>query len=125
MTTKEIAEKLVTMCRTGNFQELYQELFSPDIVNIEPEGTPNHITKGLAALQQKGKEWDEMITEVHSSSVSDPVVGDSYFACQMRLEATFKGSPEVTILDELCVYEVRDGKIVKEQFFYDPAPAFA
>jgi hypothetical protein len=34
-------------------------------------------------------------------------------------EATFKGSSERQKLDEIGVYEVKDGKIVKEQVFYN------
>jgi hypothetical protein len=35
----------------------------------------------------------------------------------MSFDATFKGGGR-TKMDEICVYEVKDGKIVKEQFFY-------
>ena len=29
-----------------------------------------------------------------------------------------KGQPRMQ-MDEMCLYQVRDGKIVREQFFYD------
>ena len=37
MTTKEIAEKLVTYCRQGKFEEAQVELYSKDAISIEPE----------------------------------------------------------------------------------------
>ena len=35
----------------------------------------------------------------------------------MLLDATFKGMGRQKI-EEICVYETKDGKIVKEQFFF-------
>jgi len=35
----------------------------------------------------------------------------------MMMDATFKGIGREK-MNELCMYEVEDGKIVKEQFFY-------
>jgi hypothetical protein len=34
------------------------------------------------------------------------------------MEVTFKGSPVRTKMDEIAVFEVKDGKITKEEFFY-------
>ena len=36
MTTKEIANRLVDMCRNGKVEEAKEELFAPDIISIEP-----------------------------------------------------------------------------------------
>ena len=36
MTTTEIAERLVDLCRKGQFEAAQKELFSADAVNIEP-----------------------------------------------------------------------------------------
>ena len=41
----------------------------------------------------------------------------NYFTVSMVLDATFKGRGRVN-MEELCVYEVDDGKIITEQFFY-------
>ena len=58
-----------------------------------------------------------MIEEVHSNFCSEPVVGGAYFSVSMGRELTFKGRPRVK-LDEVAVFQVKDGKIVSEQFFY-------
>ncbi len=124
MTTQEIANELVKLCREGNFQKIFEELYSTDVKSIEPEGAPWGTAQGMEALQQKGKQWEEMVEEVHSSEVSDPIVGDDYFACTMKTVVTFKGAPEKTTLNEICLYHVKDGKVVSEQFFYTPQPQF-
>ena len=117
MTTQEIANRLVEICRTGQYETAYQELYHPDIVSIEPDGAPNPVIKGMAGIIKKGQEWAAMVEEVHSGIVSDPVVADNHFSCVMETDITFKGRGR-SKLSEVCVYEVQDGKIVKEQFFY-------
>jgi hypothetical protein len=118
MTTQEVANKLVNYMRSGQMQEAQTELYADDIVCIEPEGgMAAHITKGKEAVAEKGKQFAAMIEERHGSSCSDPVVGGRYFSITMTLDATMKGMGR-QLLDEVCVYEVKDGKIVFEQFFY-------
>ena len=67
------------------------------------------------ALIEKGHKFTAMIEQVHSISVSDPVVAGSSFACAMQLDVTIKGQGRMN-MTELCVYEVKDGKIISEQF---------
>ena len=116
MTNQEIAEKLVEYCRTGNYQECYQELYAPDAVSIEPDGK---TAKGLEEFAKKGEEWNERIVEFKGSYTGDPIVAGNYFSLAMGITAIFNDSPEVVDFKEICVYEIKDGKIVKEQFFYD------
>jgi limonene-1,2-epoxide hydrolase len=56
-----------------------------------------------------------MIEQLHAVSFSDPIVGGSAFAYAMRLDVTVKGHGRLQ-LDELCIYEVKDGKIISERF---------
>ncbi len=117
MTTQEIATKLVALCNKGDFQTAYQELYSSDCLSIEPKGAPNELCEGLEAMAVKGKAWNESIEEFHGSSIGEPIVAGNHFSMTMMMDATFKGIGR-SKTDELCVYEVKDGKIVKEQFFY-------
>lgn len=117
MTTKEIAERLVALCRQGQFETAHKELFATDAISIEPYATPAFPkeTKGLNALLEKGLEFTAMIEQVHSISISDPLVAGNAFACAMQLDVTIKGHGRMN-LAELCIYEVKDGKIISEQF---------
>ena len=58
-----------------------------------------------------------MVSEFHKNEISDPIVSDNFFCCQMSMDVTFK-QKERMVLNELCVYEVIDEQIVSEQFFY-------
>ena len=118
MTTKEIADKLVSFCRKGDFKKALTELYAEDAVSIEPHATPafEKETKGLKAILAKGEKWNAMIKEVHKVSVSDPIVASNSFACVLDMAVTMKERGHLDI-GEVCVYEVKDGKIVAEHFY--------
>jgi ketosteroid isomerase-like protein len=118
MTTVEIANRLVELCKKGDFEGAQKELFAEDAVSIEPHGTPDFEkeTKGLEAIIEKGKKWSEMVEEYHDMKVSDPLVAENSFGMTMTMGVTMKGRGR-TDMTELCIYHVKDGKIVSEQFF--------
>jgi ketosteroid isomerase-like protein len=117
MTTVEIANRLVEFCEKGDFEAAQKELFSDDAVSIEPYGTPEFEkeTKGLDAILEKGKKWSEMVEAYHETKVSEPLVGGNSFAVTMTMGVTMKGKGRMD-MTELCIYHVKDGKIVSEQF---------
>src|SRR5450432_3200998 len=117
MTTQEIANRLVELCQKGDFEAALTELFSDDATSIEPYSTPafEKETKGIKAIREKGDKWNAMVKEVHGITVSDAIVAGNSFACSMRLNVTMKeGGP--MDMTELCVYKVKDGKIISEEF---------
>lgn len=117
MTIEDIAERLVALCRGGKAEDAQNELYAPHAINIEPYGTPTFPkeTKGLQAIIEKGRRFTALIEQVHAMSLSDPLVGGSSFACALHLDVTVRGHGRMS-LDELCIYEVEDGKIVSERF---------
>jgi len=118
MTTQEIANRLVELCSKGDYKTCYEELYSPEIKSIEADGSS---VVGFEALAAKGKEWNESIEEFKDSGIGQPVVSGNWFSVPMHMTLRYKGAPEATKFEEICVYQVKDGKIVQEQFFYDPA----
>lgn len=119
MTTKDVADKLVQLCREGKFHEATKTLYSSDIVSVEAIAPPggSRETKGIDAVLAKGKWWEDN-HEVHSSIVEGPLVAGSHFAVTFKLEVTFKPEKKRFSLEEIGVYQVADGKIVSEEFFY-------
>jgi len=117
MTTREIADRLVTLCREGKVEIAQGELYAEDAVNLEPYGTPTfpQETRGLKAIIEKGRKFTALIEQVHAVSISDPLVAGSSFAFAMQLDVTIRGQGRMS-MDELCVYEVKDGKIISERF---------
>jgi hypothetical protein len=118
MTTTQVADRLVTLCRSGQFEAAYQELYHPDIVSTEPAVFPDHVARGMEAVGAKSQAWIDDLIDMHELQVSDPVVGDDYFAVSMLIDMTTKSRGH-SRSSEVCVYGVQNGKIVSEQFFYN------
>lgn len=118
MTTQEIANRLVKFCQQGDFESAQNELFAQDAVSIEPHSTPafEKETKGLDAIKEKGKKWNSMVETMHEAKVSEPLIASNSFAVTMQMHVTMKDGQDMN-MTELCVYEVKDGKIISEQFF--------
>ena len=121
MDTASVAKRMVELCREGKYEQVYDELFSPHAENIEMPAMANGPlgnAKGLDALRAKGKAWSDSVEEMHGGSVGDPSVSGNWFSVPMSMDVTMKGQGRMQ-MDEMCLYQVQDGKIVREQFFYD------
>lgn len=117
MTTSEVANRLVELCRKGQIQEAQTELYGKTMVSIEPPGAPVERAEGLQAVLEKGNQFASMIEESHGLTISDPIVNGKHFSMGMTLDATMKGRGRM-LLEEICVYKVEGDKIVFEQFIY-------
>ena len=118
MTTQEVANRMSELFKENNWQQVHDELYSDDAASVEPEHSPGLKTAiGREAIKKKGEDFNAMIEEVHGGWVSDLLVGGNYITCSMGMDVTMKGQGRMK-MDEVCVYEVKDGKVVKEQFFY-------
>ena len=118
MNTQEVANRLVELCRQGQYAQAMDELYDPNVVSHEPEAMGWPASEGLDAVRAKSQQWEESVEEVHSAWVSEPVVAGDHFAITMKNDITFKERGRAEI-QEVCVYEVANGKIVKENFFYN------
>jgi|SRR5450755_1062379 ketosteroid isomerase-like protein len=118
MTTKEIAKRLKNLCEKGDFESAQKELFAKDAVSIEPSASMGFAkeTKGLDGIIEKGKKWNDMVSETHSVEISDPVIAGNSFSLTMRMDVTTKDKGRMD-MTELCVYRVKDGKIISEEFY--------
>ncbi len=117
MTTQQVADRLVELCRKGQIFEAQQELYDDNIVCVEPSHSQTPFTKGKEAVFAKGQAFASMMEERHGGYFADPVVNGNFFCVPTMIDATMKGMGRMK-LEEISVYEVKNGKIVFEQFFY-------
>ena len=119
-TAASVGQRLVDLCREGKNMEAVKELYADNIVSIEAvamEGMPQRM-EGRAAIEGKHTWWEEN-NEVHSAEVHGPFPhGDDRFAVVFKFETTFKPTGQRQEMNEVAVYTLADGKIVKEEFFY-------
>jgi hypothetical protein len=117
MTTQEVANRFYELSQQGKFDQILGELFSQEAKSIEPAGSGLQSVEGLDNIIQKGKSWNEAVEEMHGGSTGAPIVAGNFFSCTMAMDVTMKGQGRVN-MEEVCLYQVKDGKIVLEQFFY-------
>ncbi|HMK27662.1 MAG TPA: nuclear transport factor 2 family protein [Chitinophagaceae bacterium] len=118
MTTQEVANRYNELSQTGQWDKIQDELFADNAVSIEPPGIPGmQSVEGMPAIKEKGKKFGEMVEEMHGGYATAPVVGGRFFSVGMGMDCTMKGMGRQK-MDEIALYEVKDGKIVREQFFY-------
>jgi hypothetical protein len=118
METKEIARKLVAFCQKADWAGAHDTLYAPDAISIEPYDTPEFEkeTKGLDAIRKKGRKFDNMVEQIHGIEISEPLIAGNSIAFTLAMDITMKGQGRMKA-PELCVYQLKDGKIVSEQFF--------
>ena len=118
-TTNEIGKKYVALCKGGNHDEILSSLFSKDIVSVEAGAPPgqDRTAKGLDAIRAKGKWWADNHT-VHKATHEGPFPHDDRFAVRFTYDVTSKGNGQRFTMDEVGLFTVKDGKIVREEFFY-------
>ena len=118
MSTQEIAKRFYTLAQEGKWEQLQNELFSKNAKSIEPAHAIGLATvAGLDKIKEKGVQWQTMIQEVHGGYCNEPQVAGNFFSCAMGVDLTMKGQPR-SQMDEIALYEVKEGKIISEQFFY-------
>ncbi len=123
MEVQQIANRLVELCRQGNWDQAQKELYSENIVSLEPAGAPMERAEGMQAVIQKGEHFNSMVEEYLGIEVSEPQVAGNYISCKLVMDTKFKGAPGPTRMEEIALYTVEGGKIVQEQFFYEQPPA--
>jgi hypothetical protein len=117
MTTLEVADQYYKLAKEGKWSKIHDKLYSEDVWSIEAPIAQQPPAQGLHAVRNKGIEWSANIKEVHGGYCKEPIVAGTHFSCAMGTEYT-DTKDQKRQLDEIGVFEVKEGKIVKEQFFY-------
>lgn len=118
MTTESIAKRLVEHCRKADWSAAQKELYAEDARSIEPFPTPDfpQETIGLKAILEKGEKFNATVEKLYRLTVSDALVAGNSIAIVMDMDVKMKGRERMSG-PELCLYQVKDGKIISEQFF--------
>lgn len=120
MTTQEIANNLVSKLSKGDFNGVYTDLFDYENVrHIEPQSPIEAFRDltGVEAIRRKDQAMGEGIAEASLPQVGEPIIKPNAIALPYKMSLKLKDGNDLTI-DEIIVYEVQEGKIISEQFFY-------
>lgn len=119
MTTLEIGKKLVELCNQGKNHEAMETLYAKDIVSVEAGAPPGQSaeTRGLQAVLAKAEKWSKE-HEIHKGTNEGPWPNGDKFIVRFSYDVTHKPTNNRMKLDEAALFTVKDGKIVREEFFY-------
>jgi len=98
----------------GKALEAFEKYYHDDVIMQENEGSP---TIGKAANRQREIEFFSAITEFRSAKPVKITVGEDISMVQWQYDYTHKDWG-VRNYSQVSVQEWKDGKIIKEQFFY-------
>lgn len=122
--TLTVGKKLADLCNQGKNIDAINALYDKDIVSVEAmcgtEDMPQTM-KGKEAILGKNQWWMEN-HEVHSGKVTGPFPHGDKFILMMNYDVTPKCGPMAgkrMKMEEAGLYTVKNGKITKEEFFYD------
>ncbi|MGN6648063.1 MAG: SnoaL-like domain-containing protein [Cytophaga sp.] len=118
MTVQQVAHRFNELAQQEKWFEIQEELFAETVKSIDPPGSPYMgYAEGKASVRKKGETFVQTIEAVHSASTTVPVIGGNHFAVGRNMDLTIQGFGRVQ-LNEVMLYEVKDGEIISEQFFY-------
>lgn len=124
MTTLEVGNRLVALMRQGKSLEIVNTMLAADVTSVEAVGdeTMPQTMNGTDAVRSKN-EWWYRNHKIHSATVRGPFPHNDRFAVIYDMVVTPAVGPVAgkrIRMEEVAVYTVgADGKITKEEFFYD------
>jgi hypothetical protein len=118
LTTQEVAARFNELAQQEKWFEIQDEFFADYVKSIDPPNSPYFgYAEGKAAVRKKGEDFVQKITEFHGAHTSEPVIAGNHFAVGRDMEVTVEGYGRIK-MNEIMLYEVKDGQIILEQFFY-------
>jgi hypothetical protein len=118
LATEEVAARFDDLAQQEKWFEIQDELFAENVRSVEPSNSPYFKDdEGKSRVRKKGEDWVKKVQEVHRLYTTHPVIAGNHFAVGRNVDITVEGFGRVKI-DEIMLYEVKDGQIVSERFFY-------
>jgi hypothetical protein len=117
-TTQQVAARFNELARQEKWFDIQDELFADNVRSIDPPNSPYFkYAEGKASVRKKGKDFVNRVETAHKRVTTEPVIAGDHFAVGREVDITVQGLGRIQI-EEIMLYEVKDGKIVLEQFFY-------
>jgi hypothetical protein len=118
LTTQQVAARFNELAQQEKWFDIQDQLFADNVKSIDPPNSPYFgNAEGKAAVRQKGEDFVKRIEGVHKMYTSEPLVTGNHFTVAREKDITVNGFGRIQ-LNEIMLYEVKDGQIVLEQFFY-------
>jgi ketosteroid isomerase-like protein len=118
MTTQQVADRFNELAMQEKWFEIQDELFADNVKSIEPANSPYlKNVQGKLSVRQKAMDFVSQIEAAQDLSTTAPVLAGNHFAVGRTFDITTTLYGRIKF-EEIMLYEVKDGQIVSEQFFY-------
>lgn len=114
LSLQQIAQGLIQHCRALRFSQARHELYASDAISVEADGSE---VRGLEALDAKQAQWQAGFDQLHGVQISEPLITDHFISIAFTWDLTPKAGPRGG-WSEIGLFQVKDGQVVREQFFY-------
>ena len=120
MTHLALAQKLYAFIGEGKLAEAVEELYDDNVVIVEANGD---TFEGKAVQQDRIVEWQNSLEGMHGGGVYAITANeeDGVTMVESWVDVTFKGAPGPMKFEEVAVQTWKNGKIVRERFYYNAA----
>ena len=112
---RAFARRIVDVTRS-NDDEATLALYAADVESTE-QGQPP--TQGIDSIRQKFAGWRSMVSDARFEPRRVCVDGNT-IVIEWVGDVTLTASGKQARLHEVAIHEIRDGKIAREAYFYDP-----
>jgi len=118
MTTQEVAARFNELAQQEKWFEIQDEFFADNVRSIDPSDSPYFgYAEGKFPVRKKGEDFVKRIEAVHRAYTTEPVTSGNHFTVGREIDITVQKLGRIQI-NQIMLYEVKDGQIVLEQFFY-------
>ncbi|MCC5635371.1 nuclear transport factor 2 family protein [Nostoc sp. CHAB 5844] len=117
MTLRDRVQELLDFQKTNpTVEQLYEEFYDENVV-VQENLQPPRVGRALSIERQK--QMNANVKEVHDFKIGAVLVDGDRSVIQMRIEITSIDGYHI-LIEELGLQTWKDGKIIQEQYFYDP-----
>jgi ketosteroid isomerase-like protein len=111
----QLDAELNDMIRQGKALEAFERFYAEDVVMMEND----QAFVGKDVNRKREQEFFGNIVEVNAASIGATAVSGNVSFCEQSFDATLLDGTRMR-LEEVAVRTWRDGKIIKERFYYQP-----
>ena len=118
LTTQEVAVRFNELAQQEKWFDIQDEFFGENVKSIDPPNSPYFgYAEGKADVRKKGEDFVKRIEALHRAYTSEPFVTGNHFAVVREIDITVQKHGRIQI-NQIMLYEVKNGRIISEQFFY-------
>lgn len=119
MDTRQTANRLVGLCRAKKYLQAIDDLYAEDASSREDHGEAGDVS-GKPAIRGGTEKWLAAF-DLPEHRVDAPLFCGEKFAVRFTGRMVKKDGSAEHQYEEIGIYSVKNGKIVRQEFFYDMA----